>query len=567
MNPNFTSRQFFIPLVLALAVCITPYFALALLFSGGYALGANETAMNPQTATGIVALAPNDREQAWAKKIILGAYNKNVFSEYHIGTPGSGKAFIDYTDTRRIRGNKIIITDVSQLGSSGAQGEAVRNGKEEKINPHEQGLQFGRQWYGMGVTTIAQAETIVGSEWDNLNSPLLEQRVGLKKSNDMQMVLRESASSDNRVYPNGKISVATLKSADTFQTSVITKSGIVLSGNGAIPARVANGKDGFVTLEAYAFVGALDSFVSLYQDPTYQSVVNGGAERGKNNIISGEFSMWNGHAINPLQIRLRGGLGSIGSPLLRRAFLGVAIADADTGVNSGVITGGGLGYANAYDYFEHFSGFAYTMTSGLAPTQWTNASTPPTQTGSVLTGDGTGPWYVGMIDKTTGKYALFSYTANTGATLTGVKRLGAAATSNMVTTLTGSNITYGAAAYNAVSNPFTSLAGGGSLGLALVATGIVQNSLIFEVNAWGVPFTDTFGLGEQAGVVGYGTVPGGSMFGRRTHQETDHQKNVAVGFEFAFGAKAYQNADGVVTNYVRVTHSTPIDGMPNIVGT
>src|SRR5205814_232920 len=119
-----------------------------------------------------------------------------------------------------------------------------------KIDPHEQSLQVGRQWYGMGVTTIAKAETIVGSEWDNLNSPLLEQRVGLKKSNDMQMVLRESASAENRVYPNLK-TLGSLKSADTFQTSVITKAATMLSGNGAIPATmVKDAKRGKV--EGYA---------------------------------------------------------------------------------------------------------------------------------------------------------------------------------------------------------------------------------------------------------------------------------------------------------------------------
>lgn len=460
MKPGRPGPQFFALLIALVAIAgalmVHPACALALLIHplGLGPLGVSYTAMNPQTAAGITGTAPNNREEAWAKKIILGAFNLNVFSEYHIGTPGSGKAFVDYTDTRRIRGNKIYLTDVHQLGSSGAQGETERNGKEEKINPHEQSLMVGRQWYGMGVTTIAQAETIVGSEWDNLNSPLLEQRVGLKKSNDMQMVLRESATSDNRVCPNQK-SLGTLKTADTFQTSVITKAGTMLSGNGAVPATlVKSAKRGVV--EGYAFTGALDAFVSLYNDPTYQSVVQHAGERGSgNSIISGKFSDWNGHIIHPLQIRLRGGRGSVGSPLLRRAFLGIAVP-ADTSVNSGVITGGGSGYAAGHDYFEHFSGFAYKLTNGCAPTLGGDGSSPE-QTGSVLTGDGAGPWYVAIIDKTTGKYALFSYTGNTGKTLTGVKRLGASATGNIVTTLTGSSMTYSNSAYNASSNPITTL--------------------------------------------------------------------------------------------------------------
>ena len=562
IHMNQKHRQFLLPIALLAAVLVHPVFALGLLFAGGAPLGTSYTAMNPQTSAGIIAQAANDREQAWALKIILGAYTENVFAQYHIGPPGSGRAFIDQTDVRKIRGNKIFLTDVSQLGSEGAQGETERNGKEEKINPHEQALQVGRQWYGMGVTTVAQAETLVGSQWDKVNSPLLEQRVGLKKSNDMQMVLRESATSDNRVYPNYKTAVAALKSADTFQTSVITKAGTVLSGNGAIVAKlVKDAKRGNV--EGYAFTGALDSFNSLYQDPTYQSVVSRtGADNG---IITGKFTDWNGHIIHPLQIRLRGGKGSVGSPLLRRAFLGIAIADADTTVNAGVLTGGGAGYADANKYFEHFSGYAYTLTNGLAPILWTDASTPPTQSGSTLTGDGSGPWYVAIIDKTTGKYALFSYTGNTGATLTGVKRLGSSASSNIVTTLSGSAMSYSTATYNAVSNPITTAAGGGAQGLLTEATGVAQGSLIVEINRLGVPYADTFGLGEMAGICGYGFVPGAkAFFGRRTQQVGNHEKDVSVGFEFSFGCKAYVNVDNVPTNYVRISHAIPVDGLPAV---
>lgn len=560
MKHRFLSRQFFIPLAFALAVCIHPAFALALMFAGGAALGTSYNIMTPQTSSGIVALAPNDREQAWAKKIILGAFNLNVFADYHIGPPGSKKAFIEYVDTRRIRGNTITLTDVSQLGSSGAQGETQRNGLEEKINPHEQALTVGRQWYGMGVTTVAQAETIVGSEWDNLNSPLLEQRVGLKKSNDMQMVLREGATSDNRVYPNGK-TLATLKSADVFQTSVITKASVRLSGNGAVPTVLGKDPERGV-VEAYTFTGALDSFTSLYQDPTYQSVVNQGSVRGDNNIISGKFSDWNGNMIYPLQLRRFGGKGSIGSPLLRQAFLGIAIAANDTGVNSGVITGGGLGYASANDYFEHFSGFAYKLTNGNSPNLTAGAQTA--QAGSTLTGDGSGPWYVAMVDKTTGNYALFSYTGNTGPTLTGVKRLGATTTSNMITTLSGSTVmAYSTATYNAATNPITTAAGGGALGLIVAATAVAQGSPIVEINAVGVPFADTLGLGEMAGVMGYGFVPGTStFFGRRTKQIGNHELDVAVGYEFAFGCRAYYNVDNIPTNFVRITHAISIDGLP-----
>lgn len=557
MNHKF--RQFLIPLAFACAVAIHPLFVIALLFTNGR-LGTSYNIMTPQTATGIVAAAANDREQAWSLKIILGAYNRNVFADDHIGPVGSGKAFVDNTDIQKIKGNKITLTDVFQLGSSGAQGETQRNGKEEKIIPHEQFLTVGRQWYGMGVTTIAQAETIVGSQWDKLNSPLLEQRVGLKKSNDMQMVLRESATSDNRVYPNFK-SLGTLKSADVFQTSVITRGSNKLSSNGATPTVLSkDAKRGMV--EGYTYTGALDSFTSLYQDPTYQSVVSrAGGTGSENAIINGKFSDWNGNLVYPLQIRLRGGLGSVGSPLLRRAFLGVAIAANDTTVNAGIITGGGANFANANDYFEHFSGFAYKLTSGLAPDLAGTA-----QAGSTLTGDGTGPWYVAIIDVTGGKYSLYSYTANTGATLTGVKRAGSAGSSNIVTSLTGASTLVGnvSSAYNASTNPITTAAGGGAQGLADETVAVAQGSLIVEINKLGVPFADTFGLGERAGDIGYGFVPNGDYFGKRTKQVGDHEKDVAIGFEFSFGCKAHVNVDNVPTNYVRITHSIPVDGMPGV---
>jgi hypothetical protein len=312
-------------------------------------------------------------------------------------------------------------------------------------------------------------------------------------------------------------------------------------------------------VEGYSFTGALDSFVSLYNDPTYQSVVSNAGERGAgNSILSGKFSDWNGHIVHPLQIRLRGGKGSVGSPLLRRAFLGIALPTngADANQLAGVITLGGAGYAAANDYGEHFSGFAYKMTNGLAPNLAGTA-----QAGATLTGDGAGPWFIAIIDKTTGKYSIHSYTGNTGATLTGVKRLGASATGNILTTVGG--MTYSIAAYNSASNPITTLAGGNALGLNVGA--VAQGSLIVEINTLGTAFADTFGLGEMAGVLGYGHVPGSkSPFGKRTQQIGDHEKDVAIGYEFSFGCKAYVNVDGVPTNYVRVTHSIPVEGLPTI---
>lgn len=96
-------------------------------------------------------------------------------------------------------------------------------------------------------------------------------------------------------------------------------------------------------------------------------------------------------------------------------------------------------------------------------------------------------------------------------------------------------------------------------------TAIAVNSLIVEVNALGVAFADTFGLGEMAGVVGYGHVPGTrSPFGRRTQQIGDHEKDVAIGFEFSFGCKAYVNVDNVPSNYVRITHAIPVEGLPTV---
>lgn len=562
MNLN----RFIIPIALVCAVLIHPLCVVALLFAGGSPLGANYTASNVQTASGIVTQVPNNREEAWAKKIILGAYNLNVFAEHHIGPEGSGKAFIDYTDTRRIRGNKIFLTDVAQLGAEGVQGDNTRNGNEENIQGSEQAIQVGRHWFGMGVTTIAQAETVIGSEWDRLNSPLLEQRVGLKKSNDMQMVLRESSTSDNEMFPNGK-SFTTLKTADTFGTGVITDAGVLLSGLGANPASLVKDKERGM-IEGYCFTGALDAFASLYADPTYQSVVE--KTGAMNGIITGRFSDWNGHKIYPLHIRLKGGKGSVGSPLLRRAFLGVALPTnaADDTQLAGVITGGGTGYANANKYFEHFSGYAYKMSNGCAPIAWTDASTPPTQAGSTYTGETASPWYVAIIDKTTGKYSLHSYTGNTGATLTGVKRLGASDVNNIVDALPAvgggdSAITYSTGTYNASSLPITTASGGGALGLNVGA--VAQGSLIVEVNCLAVPFIDIFALGSQAGVCGYGRVPGASgFFGKRTKEVQDHERSVAVGYEFSFGCKAYVNVDNVPTNYVRLVCASPVRGLPTV---
>jgi len=522
--------------VLAVTQSIAAFFAVWLvnpLLS--YQLGAAYNKVNVLTYANMVSMTAKAAEELWVKRILQGAQQANVFSDEMIGGPGSGKPFIQYDDLSKVDGNTINVPNVAWLGGPGSQGEADRSGNEEKLRIGSFPCKIGRQWFGIGITDVAQEETVVGSQWDNLSNKLLRARLGRKISEDMMMGLRAAAftSGINLIRPNFKSSRDALKSADVMSTPTITKAGLVLSGLGGKPVgTIKNPAGGFV--EQFLFFGTQFGFSPLNTETAYLQALQYAENRGNGNpIFRGNFVDWNGHGIYRWYVRDHDSYGPVGSVLIPRAFLGVAIPADNTAY---AITGGGdstgAALIPAPNYFEAFSNAPWTYTNG-----------------NTIAADVTTVRYLAIYNLTgasAGKIGIYSYQVNNGNQITMVNRLRAAASGAAVTTL--GNITWNTAPWTA----------------AFLTDSHPAGSLIYEINSFGVPFCYTLGLGEMAGICGYGSLKGRNAQAARTEEQRNHGMDHGIGVEACFGSTPTQRTDGKFPNFVVIESAYPADGFPTV---
>lgn len=502
-------------------------------------LGTSYSRINTEKVADFLALDPNAQEILWVKRILLGADQENVFYDNMIGSPGSGKPFIRMDDMSKVDGNTIIIPTLAHLGGPGSQGEGDRVGNEEKMRLGSFPVRIGRQWYGVGITDVSKQETVIGAQFDNLVNMLLRKRLGKKKTEDMLMVLKATASARNIVRPNFKSTRELLKTADTVGTTTITKSGLVLSGLGGKPVKVATTKVGS-DVEEFLFFSSQYGLSTLRAETAYlQALQFAGARGDTNPLFKGDFSSWDGHGIYRWYIRDHDNYGAVGSTLLPRAFLGQAIASA--GVSTTIYGGGdatGALLVPAPLYFEFFSNALYTFTNG---------NTVAADTSTVR--------YVLIMNLTganAGKVGFYSYVINNGNTLTIQNQLGSANTGNALTTV--GNVTYNTAPWVAAgSGNFAGLTDAHPIG-----------SLIMESNSYGVPFCGSLMLGEMAGVCGHGSLKGRNAMGARTFQEFNHQMDHGIGIETVYGTAATKRVDGNTPNYVYVESAFNVDGLPTV---
>lgn len=497
-------------------------------------LYASYSKINVVTEANMVSMNSKAQEELWVKRILMGAEQANVFSDEMIGGPGSGKPFVQYDDLSKVDGNTINVPTLAPLGGPGAQGESDRTGNEEKIRIGGFPCKIGRFWFGIGMTDVAQEETVIGAQWDNVANKLLRARLGRKISEDMMMKLREAglANNTNLTRPNFKGSRELLKSADVVSTTTITKSGLILSGLGGKPiTTIRNTAGGDV--EQFLFFSSQFALSSLGTETAYLDALKYASERGKGNpIFRGDFVDWNGHGIYRWYVRDHEAYGPVGSVLIPRAFLGTAIV-ADNNLYD--ITGGGdntgATYLPAPNYFEAFSNAPWTYTNG-----------------DTIAADVATTRYVLIINLTganAGKMGFYAYQVNTGNKLTMTDRLRAASAGNAHSTV--GNVTWNVAPWTAA----TYLTDSHPVG-----------SLIVETNSFGVPFCFSLMLAEMAGICGYGSLKGRNAKAARTEEHRNHGMDHAIGVETCFGATGTKRADGKYPNFVLVESAYSIDGVP-----
>lgn len=511
-------------------------------------LGTAQAQINTSTLVNIKALSPSAQEELWVHRIEMGAEQDNVFYDEMIGGVGSGRPFAIEDDLSKVAGDTIHIGTLAQLGGPGVQGEGDRTGNEEKIRPGDYPVKVGRMWYGVGITDVAKEQTVIGGSFDNLANSLLRKRLGKKKSEDMLMILKSSAVASNTVRPNFKSTREALRTADVVNTPTITKAGLIISGLGGKPVKVAKSSAG-ADIEQFLFFGHQFGLASLPTETAYlQAITNAGVRGKMNPIFTGDFESWNGNGIYRWMLRDHDAYGAVGSTLLSRAFLGAAIV-ADN--NPVTIYGGGDTTAATITpaplFFEFFSNALYTFCNG-----------------NTVAADVTTERYVAIMNLTgsnAGKIGFYSYRINNGNTLTVYKRLRAAGNTGAAAgDYQGAFTTVGNVVYNTA--PWVA-AGTASQGYAGFTDAHPVGSLIIETNSYGVPFCGSLMLGERAGVCGHGSLKGRNARTARTvGDNTDHGMKHAVGVETCFGVAAVPRTDGKPSGYVYVESAYQVDGFP-----
>lgn len=562
------------------ATLINPSFA----FSGAFPTPGGSTV--PQL-TGATTGGAQEQQILWELEIVESAYQQSPFSDNMVGRVGSGKPIVEHTSTKEVAGQAIVINTVDSLGAPIIQGNAVRIGNGEQLKPGTFQLLTSIAFIGVEIDNTGMTQTVIGRTWDRTTQKLLARRMAKQMNDDRLQCLKMSASpSFNIKYPNGK-SIDTLLSSDTFQTSLIIGSSSLAKDIGAIAMNAAKNADS-TSMEPPPIHRYLQFLTdggarAIKNEPAYQQGLSYAADRGKDNpLFTGVYEEWDNNIVYPWVNVRHGGYGPIGSALQPDALLGVNIPAEATASGiipggsvsstAGGITGGGSAVAAAIlpyrNYFENFSLFTYAPIAGTFGTQGPasgggyNGGTPiPLSFNLHATTVG----YVGVINKTNGKWTFFQYTANGpvsgygSSVLTGILRLGSAGTGDYATTV-GSCV-YGTAPYLATAD------GNGFQG---VDTGLVPiGSQMYECNSKGVPLAFGFCLGEMALVEGYGVVPVNngasfkSMINRRDY-EYPLGNGFARGLDVAWGCATFQRPDGNSPNYVLNVMSRPIPGFPNI---
>jgi hypothetical protein len=146
-----------------------------------------------------------------------------------------------------------------------------------------------------------------------------------------------------------------------------------------------------------------------------------------------------------------------------------------------------------------------------------------------------------------GKIGIYQYEVNDGNKITMLKRLRAAAGGIAYSTI--GNITWN-------SDPWFA---------KFLTDAHPAGSLILEVNSYGVPFCYVFGLGEMAGICGYGSLKGRNARAARTEEHRNHGMDHGIGVETVFGSAATKRVDGKYPNFVLIEAACQADGFPTIV--
>ncbi len=491
--------------------------------------------MDAMTLANMITIAgANVQEQKWILKAFRHARRKSPWNVIRGGVNG-GMPIQENLDTRKMFGQVVNIPLTSGIGGAGVRQDTTLRGVEQKESEGMFQLSIGMKRTAVAVTGIARGQSVMGSDWDQRQQLNLGEWSDWMTNQDYEAEMIARSTSDNTIYANGKTSVETLRSADTFGTATITRMSGKLNTLGGLPLKELAGEDSQREL-SYWFQTNQYAVEALRGSATWQQLLADALERGDSNkIFAGNLPRWAGQAINIWQIGDQPGAIPAGSFAAPRAYTGAAI----TAGTAAFTLYGGRTAVNAAKtdvlYFANFPAAEWMGYEGVKIAATTNIT-----------------YYALIKDITTGKFMMISYTTTNGNTITVVNRLGAVAQGAQVTTL--GNVVWNTGVWT--TDKLVDSAGIGSE--------------IYPCNSYGQPYVRTYALGDQAIVGGYGqyATDDGSpslCMGRRITQKDDYGHVNGVGIATVYGCRAVPNVDGVYANYAIGYSAYNPSGLPTVV--
>lgn len=494
-------------------------------------LGTVFNAPNSTTVANQVANNADARQEIWVESILDGSISEPTDAPLAQGgfmgrvkpgqKPSPGqlmKAVVEVSDFSKVAGKTIHIPTRAGFGGPITTGENDRLGNEQKIIVGGFDCSIGRGWYGVAYTAIARDETFQGPMYEQWIRDALRQQHAKQRNDDHLMRLRDVTSSGvglaNVMLPENVASIPALKTANVLDTNLINQSGEYLPSLGGMPMDLSEDSGG--SLSELFIVFATDRALSpLGNEPAYVEMQKNAGVRGDSNrLFKGGLSMVNGHGVYKWYNRDHNNKGPIGSPLLPRTRLGIALTGADTG---SFIDGGGLNYSGgdspAREYTKFFRNAPYTYYNG----DTIAADTNTVRHVMIINNDGTG-------------IGFYSFKVNTGLRITIFARVA----------LTGIS--------QVNDHP--------------------QGSLVVECNILGTPIGYTPMFGQQALVCGVGTINGSTVnpkMGNITEEVLGHKMHYSIGVEGVWGNAVVRRAgDNYYPNFLLMVHAIPVPGAPAI---
>lgn len=497
----------------------------------------------------------DSQELKWNKTIILNMRGRsNPFHGLIAGIKGK-KPIREIMDFKAVAGDTIILTLDRPLGAPGVQGPSSQQrlvGNEENQYPATYRVKVGLFAHAVAGEQIMKTQAVIGSNWDTRQREKLTEFFKWKMATDIEFEMIVKAHARNTIYPNNKSSVNDLGTADTLNFETISNAKEVLNANQAQPFDITRSNSGAEIL-SYLVMGSSKAFAGMRKSNGYQQLLANADKRGdENRLFRGGMPCWDGDYLYDWRVEDGTQIGPLAAPCAPVAYL-AADLPATTTTTPQTILGGGTKNADGSQtkplFFQYYENAQYIGHEGVKKAA--DTTTVQYLAIKILTG------------ADAGKIALFSYKVNNGNTITMFERLGASGSGSIVTTLTGSTITYDTGAWTAAA---------GANGFKGISTGIIPaGSIIYQVNSKGTPYVRSYDLGRNALIAGYGNLApnkqsyaSGGMPGQRIMQTQDYGRVEGLGYQQVWGVTASEDANALINGYALILSAYQPTGWPDI---